>query len=326
MDQAPPAPARPARRATGTTAAPSANPLILQPLPAWVRHGRDEGGAALAAGAALLALDRILRVAPPWLGTLRLRQALAAAAATGRLLRLREDLAAFRDAHHLTRPSDDPGPAGHLHRAWRGLASQPTRLDSGRLARLGSLMAPAVAPGDLLVTIGDHDAGDPVVAAATAAARLRIAMPGPDGALLGPMVADLVLAARLGWAIPVPLLATALAQPALRARLDHRRASASDPDWIAACQAGYAAALAETYARALDLARRAEALTAAMGVVRTKGAGHGLAALLADDVVAATHLTGLGSERAARRFLDRLVTLGVVREHTGRATFRLYGL
>lgn len=134
------------------------------------------------------------------------------------------------------------------------------------------------------------------------AARLRIALPGPDGVLLGLMVADLVLAARLGWANPVPLLATALAQPALRARLDHSRASVSAPDWIAVCQAGYAAALAETYARAVDLA------------------------LLADDVVAASHIAGLGSERAARRFLDRLATLGVVREQTGRTTFRLYGL
>ncbi len=176
------------------------------------------------------------------------------------------------------------------------------------------------------MAVDDHDAGDPVTAAATAAGRLRAAIPGPDGTLLGLMLADLVLASRLGWANPAPLLATALAQPALRARLDHRYASPSDPDWIAACQAGYAAALAETYARALDLARRAEALTGAMRVVRTKGAGHGLAALLADDVVAATHLTRLGSERAARRFLDRLVTLGVLREHTGRPTFRLYGL
>ncbi|WP_053078773.1 DUF1403 family protein [Methylobacterium tarhaniae] len=295
-------------------------------MPAWVRVGRGEGGAALAAGAALLALDQVVRAAPPWLGTLRHRQALLAAGATGRLLRLREDLAAFRDAHHLTRPADDPGPAGHLHRAWRGLASQPTRLDSGSLARLGRLMAPTVAPEVLLAAAGDHDSGDPVTAAARAAACLRAGMPGPDGELLGLMLADLVLAARLGWATPVPLLATAFAQPALRARLDHRRASASDPDWIAACQTGYATAAAETHARALDLARRADALTSAMRVVRTKGAGHGLAALLADDVVAATHLTDLGSERAARRFLDRLVTLGVVREHTGRATFRLYGL
>ena len=32
------------------------------------------------------------------------------------------------------------------------------------------------------------------------------------------------------------------------------------------------------------------------------------------------------TDRAARRFCDRLVELGVARELTGRATFRLYGL
>jgi hypothetical protein len=129
-----------------------------------------------------------------------------------------------------------------------------------------------------------------------------------------------------GWAHPVPLLAIALAHPTLRARLDRRHGPAGDLDWIGTCQAAYVTTAAETYARALDLARCAEALTSAMQVVRTKGAGHGFDALLADDVVAATRLTGLGSERAARRFLDRLVTLGAVREHSGRATFRLYGL
>lgn len=32
------------------------------------------------------------------------------------------------------------------------------------------------------------------------------------------------------------------------------------------------------------------------------------------------------TDRAARRFCDRLVELGVARELTGRRTFRLYGL
>ncbi|WP_425332346.1 DUF1403 family protein [Rhodoblastus sphagnicola] len=34
----------------------------------------------------------------------------------------------------------------------------------------------------------------------------------------------------------------------------------------------------------------------------------------------------LGSDRAARRFLDRLVALGALREMTRRPSFRLYGL
>jgi Protein of unknown function (DUF1403) len=40
---------------------------------------------------------------------------------------------------------------------------------------------------------------------------------------------------------------------------------------------------------------------------------------------AATHIAGL-SERGARRLFERLVSLGAIRELTGRTTFRLYGL
>jgi hypothetical protein len=60
--------------------------------------------------------------------------------------------------------------------------------------------------------------------------------------------------------------------------------------------------------------------------VRTKGGAAALEVLLAEDAVAAGTLTGLGSDRAARRFLERLVTLGAIRELTGRSSFRLYGL
>jgi|TARA_R100000322_G_scaffold170463_1_gene146253 hypothetical protein len=42
--------------------------------------------------------------------------------------------------------------------------------------------------------------------------------------------------------------------------------------------------------------------------------------------VAPTVLAPLRSDRAARRFCDRLVELGAVRELTGRDTFRLYGV
>ena len=48
--------------------------------------------------------------------------------------------------------------------------------------------------------------------------------------------------------------------------------------------------------------------------------------LLAEEAVAAATLTGLGSDRAARRFLEHLITLGAIRELTGRSSFRLYGL
>src|SRR3954454_14318381 len=120
----------------------AAQPGLWQPLPAWARwHGDDAGPlseAAFAAGAALLALDQIVRAEPLWLGALRQRQALAAAAISSRLMRLPADEAALRDAHHLTRAGDDPGPSGRLHRAWRGLAARSAR------AEAAAGLAPAV--------------------------------------------------------------------------------------------------------------------------------------------------------------------------------------
>src|SRR3954470_22355335 len=87
---------------------------FMQPLPGWTRLRGDDGGpeAAFAAGAALFALDQIVRAEPPWLGAFRMRHALAAAPISSRLLRRPADEAALRDAHHLTRRGDDPGPAG----------------------------------------------------------------------------------------------------------------------------------------------------------------------------------------------------------------------
>ena len=51
-----------------------------------------------------------------------------------------------------------------------------------------------------------------------------------------------------------------------------------------------------------------------------------MALFLSRDAVAPTALTSLRAARAARRFCDRLVDLGTVRELTGRDTFRLYGV
>ena len=143
------------------------------------------------------------------------------------------------------------------------------------------------------------------------------------------MLADLVLAETLGWPVPVPLLATTILEPALTGRPQRPRPRPSDPGWAAACQAAYADAAGLAHQRALALARRAARLCALAGTLRSKGGAAGLRALLADDAIAAralTELGGLGSERAARRFLERLVALGAARELTGRPLFRLYGL
>ena len=83
-----------------------------------------------------------------------------------------------------------------------------------------------------------------------------------------------------------------------------------------------------------DLARRAEALRSIAPKLRAKGSDTAVALFLTEDAVApasmlSPHIRGTSipmTDRAARRFCDRLVELGVARELTGRPTFRLYGI
>jgi hypothetical protein len=92
--------------------------------------------------------------------------------------------------------------------------------------------------------------------------------------------------------------------------------------------------MAVAYARAAaaavdlhgELARRAESLIATAPILRAKGAGAVVTALLDDDALAPSARLGGMSDRGMRRLCDRLVALGAVRELTGRSTFRLYGL
>ena len=90
----------------------------------------------------------------------------------------------------------------------------------------------------------------------------------------------------------------------------------------------------ETVRLARDLARRAEAIRAVAPKLRAKGSDAAVVLFLTEDAVApasmlSPRIRGTNipmTDRAARRFCDRLVELGVARELTGRPTFRLYGI
>lgn len=132
------------------------------------------------------------------------------------------------------------------------------------------------------------------------------------------MIADMVLAGHLGWSRPIPLLATAIRHPFLRPAGEGRWPAPDSPAWLPFCCAAYE--------RAGELLRRAAHLRQAITRVRSRGREDGAALLLADDAIAPARLAAIGSDRAARRFLERLTALGAVRELTGRPIFRLYGL
>ena len=93
-----------------------------------------------------------------------------------------------------------------------------------------------------------------------------------------------------------------------------------------ACHRAILAAAAGAAREATDLVRRSARLKEVAPQLRAKGSDEAVELFLSQDAVAPTALTSLRSDRAARRFCDRLVALGAARELTGRDTFRLYGV
>ncbi len=297
--------------------------------------------AAFAAGAGLALFDAVLLTQPQIAGVLRNRLALRAGAACAAMLRLREDARSLRDAQHFTKPGADPGPAGRLHRLWRLFAAGPARID-GQVFRtavglLGLDARASLQNGDLdsLAAALDGSAkekSNPITAAALAASTALRGLPNHvpplEADILALWVADVVLASRLGWEQPVPLLAAAIAHPSLRTIPGERRPRSEDHDWLWSCAKAYALAAQDAYAVASDLTRRSENLWLTAAKLRTKAAGRAVELLLAEDAVTpaiAAKAAGV-SDRASRRLFDRLTELGAVRELSGRPNFRLYGL
>jgi Protein of unknown function (DUF1403) len=212
-----------------------------------------------------------------------------------------------------------------LLRAWRELdRSDPLAYDSVlHLAKTLGLSVDDALRGAIAGAqeMAAADRGAPFAAADTAKIVLAHR---PDAELLALWLADAVLARRLGWPLPVPLLAAALLHPSLRTT--GRRPHPANSGWTQNCCAAYALAAAQACDLHTELGRRAEILLAAVPKLRAKGASGVIAALLDDDAVLSSGRDGSMSGRGRRRLFDRLVALGAVRELTGRATFRLYGL
>ncbi len=278
-------------------------------------------GAALAAacfdaGAALALLGQAVTTAPRHQGVWRDRLVLRAAAACLAMAGRHESDADIRDAVLLTRPGADPGPIGHAFAEWRGLVSRTPRLTS--VADLRAILG-ARRSGEALDRALVLDGRPAPLAAAAAAATLH--RDHPRDPALAMMVADLVLARSLGWPRLVPLLA---------AGLGRRPPKPDAADWPIVCTAAYGRSAGQARLLSADLAQRADRLLSVQARLRAKTAAPVISALLSEDALSATvisdRIAPAMSDRAARRLLERLVGLDAVRELTGRATHRLYGL
>ncbi|WP_454659075.1 DUF1403 family protein [Bosea beijingensis] len=311
---------------------PVALPVALPVVPGWaLPRGpvTDAAEAAFLAGAALNSLDNLVRSNPPWAGAWRARLALSCAAAAARHAGRTEDEAALRDAWMLRAADGDPGPAGRLLGAWRRLAerspgTEPTSLQS-TCGLLGIGWSPDLAD---LPEVIDRQLGGGRPAPLVAAAVLRaVEKAAPGAGLLGWWLADQILALRLRWSLPVPLLMPEAQGGAFRgAGRGGRLLCPGDDGFDAAVCLAVAQGSVRALRCAAEIAQRAARLQAVTPKLRAKGAGEAVARLLDDDAVSGTLSTAKLSRWGARRLFERLEALGAVRELTGRSSFKLYGL
>lgn len=277
-------------------------------MPPWVTRKRveDPEDVVFLSGAALSHLDLVLSETTVPQALLRERLALQAAGAcvafTGRFERAAE----LRDAVHLLRPGDLPGPGGETYQSWRRAVERPVSIKALHRA------LPDHAP-ETIASLLDAGQGGPVARAAmTVETALADA---PRAEVLALILADAALAQALGWKHLVPLLATGLKRADLRQTGEALRL---------ACHRAITVSATAAMRDAADLARGAARLKAVAPKLRAKGAAGAVEIFLTRDAAAPSALPL--PDRAARRLCDRLVDLGAVRELTGRDTFRLYGV
>lgn len=308
------------------------DPPLVPKVPVWARPRGlvlNDADAAYVAGAALNSLDNFLRQDFSWAGVWRQRLALQSAAAAVNLTGRREDESALRDTHYLRGVGEDPGPAGHLLMAWRRLASRTTRCDEESVRPVAEqhlglqwddTLAEVVANAeDMLVSSRPA----PLLAAEIAASLYRAR---PDAELLAFWLADMLLAQKFRWPVPVPLLMGQVASSVFKSAENRRRIRPGGEGWGRAVFLAYATAAAEACDLGIELAQRAAKLTMVAPKLRAKGSGDVIKLLLSDDAVPGSWSSPKLSARGARRLFDRLGELGAVRELSGRPTFRLYGL
>lgn len=304
----------------------SGDVLLIPPLPRWVMSSKGQTleTVIFSSGAALALLDAVMRDPGGMLpaALMRDRLAMEAAEACLKLEGRQDSRSQMRDAICLARAGEALGPAGEMFDKWRRVARLNLRLSASR-ENVATLLPGPIAQS---IEVWTAFAGSPVAKAAQVVAETLRQFPRQETAAL--MLADVTLARAVGWDRPVPLLAAHMKRADLRAFAE----GADDLDLSVhrAVVAGSDMAIRQ----ASDLSRRMERLQAVAPKLRAKSADAALRVFLSHDAVSPSGMlspivqgTNVAmTDRAARRLCDRLVELGVVRELTGRATFRLYGV
>ena len=175
----------------------------LPRMPSWVTSARSETleDVAFLSGAALTHLHLVLGRADVPHALLRDRLALRAAEACVAFAGRPERAGELRDAVHLLRPGDLPGPAGAVCQSWQRAAERQVSI--GTLHRA----LPQLDPARIAVWL-DAGQGGPVARAMAVLEAVLVDAPREEVAAL--VLADAALAQALGWDRVVPLLAPGL--------------------------------------------------------------------------------------------------------------------
>lgn len=316
----------------------TSTPIWSPRLPDWSRsRTRDlsETDAAFAAGIALKSLDDLVRSDPVWVGCWRSRQALKCAAVAVRMIGRNEaehaSRDALRDAVLLTAPGDNPGPAGKIFLATQKVSGRTGGVTKTFVKELAELLA--LGWDEHLATVPD------LTDAALQSARAvpfavvdliaAITAVRPDAEVLALLLADTILAQKLKWPKPVPLLLSERYGSAFRTIGGRGRVRPGEPAFAGAICLALVDAIEAALRSAAEIARRADQLLAVAPKLRTKGAEVVIRRLLNEDAVPASVGSALGSNLsrwASTRLFERLESLGAVRELSGRTSFRIYGL
>ncbi|MBW6425885.1 DUF1403 family protein [Rhizobium sp. XQZ8] len=311
---------------------PTATTSVRLPrLPSWTRsraHDISEPDAAFAAGIALKSLDDLVRADPPWLGCWRDRLALKSAAMAAKMLGRNEEESAIRDAVLLTAAGDDPGPAGKLFLATRMLARQAGTVTTPFVKEIAALLG--MKWDERLASIPEivDSANQSGRAAPFAVADLITAISAglPDAEVMALGLADVILARKLNWPKPVPLLLPERFGPAFRTIGGRGRVRLGEPAYPKAICLAMVDGVETALRSAAEIDRRAARLLAVVPKVRTKGAEPVIRRLLTEDAVPASAPGSTLSRWAANRLFERLESFEAVRELSGRPSFRIFGL